>query len=152
MRSLVFEGKTWEAYEDLRQQDKKLHKTLCKHLKEMLRGDPSRGMGKPEQLCHNLTGFWSRRISQKDRLVYKFDDQSIYIFAIGGHYDDQWFYAALTFKLTGRAVGLSALLKREANILLLTAITFNGQTKFLNFFFTFFFINLLQTSTTYKNS
>ena len=88
MRSLVFEGKTWEVYEDLRQQDKKLHKTLCKHLKEMLRGDPSIGMGKPEQLRHNLTGFWSRRISQKDRLVYKFDDQSIYIFAIGGHYDD----------------------------------------------------------------
>ncbi|MGY0565362.1 MAG: Txe/YoeB family addiction module toxin, partial [Paraglaciecola chathamensis] len=70
------------------QQDKKLHKALCKHLKEMLRGDPSIGMGKPEQLRHNLTGFWSRRISQKDRLVYKFDDQSIYIFAIGGHYDD----------------------------------------------------------------
>jgi toxin YoeB len=89
MRSLVFEGKTWEVYEELRQQDKKLHKALCKHLKEMLRDDPGRGMGKPEQLRHNLTGFWSRRISQKDRLVYKFDEHSIYIFAIGGHYDDR---------------------------------------------------------------
>ncbi|MBQ0761129.1 MAG: Txe/YoeB family addiction module toxin [Zhongshania sp.] len=89
MRSLVFEGKTWEVYEELRQQDKKLHKALCKHLKEMLRDDSGRGMGKPEQLRHNLTGFWSRRISQKDRLVYKFDEHSIYIFAIGGHYDDR---------------------------------------------------------------
>lgn len=89
MRSLVFEGKTWEAYEDLREKDKKLHTALCKILKEMLRDeDPSTGTGKPEQLRHKLTGFWSRRISQKDRLIYKFDDKSIYIFAIGGHYDD----------------------------------------------------------------
>lgn len=88
MRSLVFEGKTWETYEALREKDKKLHKALCKLLKEILRGDPSQGMGKPEQLRHNLTGFWSKRISQKDRLIYKFDDHLIYIFAIGGHYED----------------------------------------------------------------
>ncbi len=88
MRSLVFEGRTWEIYEALREKDKKLHKALCKLLKEMLREDPSKGIGKPEQLRHNLTGFWSKRISQKDRLIYKFDDESIYIFAIGGHYDD----------------------------------------------------------------
>ena len=88
MRSLVFEGKTWEAYEELREKDKKLHKALCKLLKEMLRNDPSKGMGKPEQLRHSLAGFWSKRISQKDRLIYKFDEKSIYIFAIGGHYGD----------------------------------------------------------------
>lgn len=88
MRSLVFEGRTWEVYEALREKDKKLHKALCKLLKEMLREDPSKGIGKPEQLRHNLTGFWSKRISQKDRLIYKFDDKSIYIFAIGGHYED----------------------------------------------------------------
>ena len=88
MRSLVFEGRTWETYEALREKDKKLHKALCKLLKEMLRNDPACGTGKPEQLRHNLTGFWSRRISQKDRLIYKFDEKAIYIFAIGGHYDD----------------------------------------------------------------
>ena len=88
MRSLVFEGKTWETYEELREKDKKLHKALCKLLKEMLRDEPSTGMGKPEQLRHNLSGFWSKRISQKDRLIYKFDENSIYIFAIGGHYED----------------------------------------------------------------
>jgi toxin YoeB len=53
----------------------------------MLRSDPSTGLGKPENLRHNLAGFWSKRISQKDRLIYKFDDQYIYVFAIGGHYD-----------------------------------------------------------------
>lgn len=88
MRSLTFEGKTWLTYEQLRENDKKLHKALCKILKEMMRSDPSKGLGKPEALKHNLSGLWSKRISQKDRLIYKFDDKCIYIFAIGGHYDD----------------------------------------------------------------
>lgn len=87
MRSLVFEGRTWHAYERLRAKDKRLHKSLCRALNDMLRGDPVVGLGKPESLKHNLFGLWSRRISQKDRLVYAFDDESIYIFAIGGHYD-----------------------------------------------------------------
>jgi len=88
MRSLIFEGNTWAAYEGLRKKDNKMHKALRKIIKEMLRGDPSTGTGKPEPLKHNLTGLWSRRLSQKDRLVYKFDSKSIYIFAIGGHYSD----------------------------------------------------------------
>ncbi len=87
MRSLVFEGDTWAVYEEIRQKDKKLHKALCRILKEMLRNDPSAGIGKPEPLKHKLAGLWSRRISQKDRVIYKFDKQYVYIFAIGGHYD-----------------------------------------------------------------
>ncbi|HLF30600.1 MAG TPA: Txe/YoeB family addiction module toxin [Xanthomonadales bacterium] len=87
MRSLVFEGNTWVIYEELRTRDKRLHQALCVILKEMLRNDPASGTGKPEALRQNLTGFWSRRLSQHDRVVYKFDEQSIYIFAIGGHYD-----------------------------------------------------------------
>jgi len=87
MRSLVFEGNTWAAYENLRLKDKKLHKVLCRVLKEMLRNDPNVGMGKPEPLKHNLSGLWSRRISQKDRVIYKFDNDYICIFAIGGHYE-----------------------------------------------------------------
>ncbi len=87
MRSLIFEGHTWQVYEALRDRDKQLHKSLCRILKELLRADPAQGLGKPEPLKHNLSGFWSRRISQKDRLIYKFDDHYIYIFAIGGHYE-----------------------------------------------------------------
>jgi toxin YoeB len=88
MRSLVFEGKTWEVYEALRQKDKKQHEQLCRILKEMLRNDRRDGLGKPEPLKHALTGLWSRRLSQKDRLIYRFDDSAVFIFAIGGHYDD----------------------------------------------------------------
>jgi toxin YoeB len=87
MRSLVFEGNTWTVYEQLREKDKKLHQALCKLLKEMLQSDPTSGLGKPEPLKHNLSSLWSKRISQKDRLIYKFYDDYIYIFAIGGHYN-----------------------------------------------------------------
>jgi len=89
MRALVFEGRTWEIYEAIRQKDKNLHKNLVKILKQMLRDDdPTQGYGKPEALKHSLSGLYSRRISQKDRLIYRFDESHIYIFAIGGHYDD----------------------------------------------------------------
>lgn len=88
MKSLVFEGNTWEAYEALRATDKVLHKKLCQILKEMLRGDPAVGIGKPEPLRHGLTGLWSRRLSQRDRVIYRFDDNAIYVLALGGHYDD----------------------------------------------------------------
>lgn len=84
----MFEGDTWEVYEALRTENKALHKKFCLILKEMLRGDPANGIGKPEPLRHNLNGLWSRRLSQRDRLIYRFDDDSIYIFAIGGHYED----------------------------------------------------------------
>lgn len=89
MRSLVFEGTTWEAYEELRKKDKILHKNLCKILKQLQRDDPSQGYGKPEPLRHSLAGLWSRRLSQKDRLIYSFTEESIHIFAIGGHYGDK---------------------------------------------------------------
>ena len=87
MRSLVFEGDTWRAYERLRAKDKRMHKSLCRILADMLRNDPSEGLGKPEPLKHKLSGLWSRRISRKDRVIYAFDDDSIYTYAIGGHYD-----------------------------------------------------------------
>jgi len=54
----------------------------------MQRENPETGIGKPEQLKYDLTGFWSRKLTQYDRLIYTFDDDSIHIFAIGGHYLD----------------------------------------------------------------
>ena len=76
------------VYEDLRIKDKILHKNLCRILKEMQREDPQNGIGKPEQLKFELSGYWSRKLSQYDRMIYKFDEKSIRIFAIGGHYEN----------------------------------------------------------------
>jgi toxin YoeB len=87
MRSIVFEGDTWERYEALRTKAPTLHRALCRLLKEMRRGDPARGTGKPEPLKHGLGGLWSRRLSHGDRLIYRFDAKNLYIMAIGGHYD-----------------------------------------------------------------
>jgi len=84
MRSLVFEGNSWAVYKELRDKDKTLHAAFCKVLKEMLQSDPSIGMGKPVTLKYELAGLWSRRLSQNDRTIYKYDSEFIYIFAIGG--------------------------------------------------------------------
>ena len=47
------------------------------------------GLGKPEPLAGNLAGFWSRRINDKDRLIYKIDEECIYILACRYHYGDR---------------------------------------------------------------
>jgi len=52
--------------------------TVCAMLKEMLRSDPAVGLGTSARLGHNLAGLWSRWLSQRDRLVYRFDDERIY--------------------------------------------------------------------------
>jgi len=80
----VFEEGVWVIFNELREQDKKIYAALCRVLKEMLHGNPSIGVGKPAPLMFELSGLWSRRISQKDRVIYKYDTESIYIFAIGG--------------------------------------------------------------------
>ncbi len=87
MRSLVFEGKSWDVYKELRDKDRILHSAFCKLLKEMLQGELSVGMGKPMPLKCELSGLWSRRLSQKDRIIYKYDSETVYIFAIGGSFD-----------------------------------------------------------------
>ncbi len=89
MRAIVFEGDTWQKYESLRQKDKIMHKNLCKIIKQLQRDDPAQGYGKPEALKHSLSGLWSRRLSQKDRLIYSFSEKFIHIFAIGGYYGDK---------------------------------------------------------------
>ena len=89
MRSIVFEGNTWEVYEKLRTKDKVMHKNLIKILKQLQRDDPTKGYGHPELLKHTLAGLWSRKLTKKDRVIYYFTDTSIHIFAIGGHYGDK---------------------------------------------------------------
>jgi toxin YoeB len=47
---------------------------------------PFEGKGKPEALKHNLSGYWSRRINEEHRLVYKVTEENIEIFSCSGHY------------------------------------------------------------------
>jgi len=89
MRSIAFHNRSFEEYEKLRIKNKLLHRKLQKMIIEMQRRNPWEGTGKPEPLKGKYSGLWSRRLSAKDRLVYRFDEKMIYIFAIGGHYDDK---------------------------------------------------------------
>jgi toxin YoeB len=67
---LSFTQKGWEDYLVLREDDKKAHKKLDSLIVECLR-TPFFGTGKPEALRNNLKGWWSRRITQEHRLVYR---------------------------------------------------------------------------------
>ena len=87
MRSVVFHEDMLQTYEYLRETNKPIHKKLFNILKEMQEGDPTKGTGKPEALKYELAGYYSQHISDKDWLVYSFDDENIYIIAIGGHYE-----------------------------------------------------------------
>ncbi|RZU99617.1 Txe/YoeB family addiction module toxin [Spiribacter vilamensis] len=88
MRAVVFEGRTRDAYEEIRRRDRKLHEATRRVIRELIRcDDPAIGTGKPEPLRHSLSGLWSRRLSARDRIIYRFDETAIYIYALGGHYE-----------------------------------------------------------------
>jgi len=55
-------------------------------LLESIRENPYAGLGKPEALKHNWTGYWSRRINKEHRLIYKTENERIIIAQLRGHY------------------------------------------------------------------
>lgn len=84
MRLLVFEGNTWEKFEAMKAGNKENYRTLCKILQSLIQGDVTSGLERTEQLQYNMDDLWSKSISKTERVVYKFDDEYIYVFAIGG--------------------------------------------------------------------
>jgi toxin YoeB len=86
---LSFTQQGWEDYLILRDDDKKAHKKLDSLIKECLR-TPHSGTGKPEALRNNLKGWWSRRVTQEHRLVYRVigsgDDQILEVSQCRLHY------------------------------------------------------------------
>ena len=77
----VFSDNGWEDYTYWQTEDKKTLKKINNLIKDIDRNG-NEGIG-------NLTGFWSRRINDKDRLIYKIDDKNIYILACKYHYNDK---------------------------------------------------------------
>ncbi len=84
---LSWEDRAWDEYLYWQTQDRKTLKRINALIKDIQR-DPSNGIGKPEQLKNNLSGFWSRRIDEHNRIVYYECSGSIYIVSCRGHYDD----------------------------------------------------------------
>lgn len=77
----------WEDYLYWQTQDKKTLKRINQLIKDIAR-NPFEGIGKPEPLKENLTGFWSRRIDDAHRLVYAVEENAVLIIACRGHYKD----------------------------------------------------------------
>ncbi|MEN9480042.1 MAG: hypothetical protein RLZZ298_1437 [Pseudomonadota bacterium] len=76
----------WEDYEYWQGQDRKTLKRINNLLKDCLR-EPFSGIGKPEPLKENLSGLWSRRIDEVNRLVYLVDGGDLVVVACRYHYD-----------------------------------------------------------------
>jgi len=82
----VFTENGWSDYEYWQNEDRKTLKKINLLIQDIERNGNS-GIGKPEALRGNLSGFWSRRINEKDRLIYKTDANNIYILACRYHYE-----------------------------------------------------------------
>jgi len=82
---ICFHKNAFEDYVFFQKNDKKIVERINKLLKDVRRG-PFSGIGKPEPLKHNLSGFWSRRISNEHRLVYTIKENSIYVLQCRYHY------------------------------------------------------------------
>lgn len=79
--------KAWEDYLYWQSQDKKTLKRINQLLRDVERSAED-GIGKPEPLRGRLTGFWSRRIDDTNRLVYRVNGDVIDVISCKGHYDE----------------------------------------------------------------
>jgi len=82
---LVFAENAWDDYLYWQQTDRKLLKRINALIKDIQR-EPFEGIGKPEPLKHALSGYWSRRINDEHRIVYKIDNNSVLIAQLRYHY------------------------------------------------------------------
>lgn len=85
MHRLTFTAEAWDSYVYWQTQDRKTLKRINDLIKDAQR-DPFAGIGKPEALKHSLSGCWSRRIDDTNRLVYMVDEETLTIISCRYHY------------------------------------------------------------------
>ena len=82
---LIFAENAWEDYLYWQKTDKKMLKRINLLIRDITR-EPFEGIGKPEPLKHALAGYWSRRISDEHRIVYKINQDSLLVVQLRFHY------------------------------------------------------------------
>lgn len=82
---LVFSDNSWEDYLYWQKTDKKILKRINELIRDIQK-NKYQGLGKPEPLRHNLAGWWSRRINSEHRIVYKIENESIFLAQLRYHY------------------------------------------------------------------
>ena len=85
-KGLAWTDEAWKDYIYWQTQDQKTLKRINRLLDDIIRNDPFKGIGKPEPLKENLSGFWSRRIDDTNRLVYAVDEVYITVISCRYHY------------------------------------------------------------------
>ena len=83
---ILWDERAWEDYLSWQMQDKKTLKRINALIKDIQR-NPFDGIGKPEPLSGNYSGWWSRRIDDVNRIVYKVDGDVVIVAACKGHYE-----------------------------------------------------------------
>ena len=86
MKAVHFEGAAYEQFVEWASEDFGIFEKIVQLIKDISR-DPFKGLGKPEPLRHKYQGYWSRRITQEHRLIYKMADGVIVIASLRGHYE-----------------------------------------------------------------
>jgi toxin YoeB len=82
---LIFSEHAWEDYLYWQRRDRKFVQRINTLIREIQRA-PFEGIGKPEPLKHGLSGYWSRRINDEHRIVYKVEADSLFIAQLRYHY------------------------------------------------------------------
>ncbi|MBA4032485.1 MAG: Txe/YoeB family addiction module toxin [Planctomyces sp.] len=82
---LIFSTEAWEDYLHWQKHDRKMVERINRLIAEVKR-EPYAGMGKPEPLKHALSGYWSRRITDEHRMVYRVEDDALLIAQLRYHY------------------------------------------------------------------
>ncbi len=83
---LLWDDRAWADYLYWQTQDRKTLKRINQIIED-IRRSPFTGIGKPEPLKGNLQGWWSRRIDDANRVVYKLDGECILLLQLRSHYD-----------------------------------------------------------------
>lgn len=86
IKKVAFEPEAFEQLSLWATQDKKVFKKILELIKDIQR-EPFSGIGKPEPLKYELQGYWSKRISDEHRLIYKVEEDSLTILSCKYHYD-----------------------------------------------------------------
>ncbi len=85
---ILWEDDAWKEYLIWQEEDKKTLRRINKLIKDIQRS-PFEGLGHPEPLSENLAGWWSRRIDEKNRIVYKTIENNSIILSCKDHYTDK---------------------------------------------------------------
>jgi toxin YoeB len=83
---ITFSQNSWDDYISWQSEDRKMLKKVNELIKDIQR-TPYKGLGKPEALKYDLSGYWSRRIDREHRLVYQVIGEDILIYSCRYHYD-----------------------------------------------------------------